>query len=185
MRQMATALMSEEEYIQHELKSERRSEYINGQLFEMPGEQDINNRLSMRLYMMLYHLESQGYFLYTHEVKIAIPGRKKYRYPDFFITAEPETSETRYIKRKPTLIVEVVSEGSDKTDYIDKLIEYTTIPSLLYYLIVEPETILVTVCEREGDDWVSHKFTSLDDTIQLSKLNVTLPMAALYKSIKR
>jgi Uma2 family endonuclease len=26
-----------EEYIQHEWKAEKRSEFINGQLFEMPG----------------------------------------------------------------------------------------------------------------------------------------------------
>ena len=32
-----------EEYIQHELLSEVRSEFINGQLFQMSGEQDINN----------------------------------------------------------------------------------------------------------------------------------------------
>ena len=120
------------------------------------------------------------------KLKWRYQGEESFRYPDLFVTAEPQqTAEARYIKRKPVLIVEVVSEGSEKTDYIDKLIEYTTIPSLLYYLIIEPETVLVTICMREGDDWVSHKYTSLDDTIQLPKLDSALPMSALYKNIKR
>lgn len=32
--------MPVEEYIQYEAKAERRHEYINGQLFEMPGEKE-------------------------------------------------------------------------------------------------------------------------------------------------
>ncbi len=36
--------LSVEEYIQLELKSERRHEFINGQLIEMPGEKAITTR---------------------------------------------------------------------------------------------------------------------------------------------
>ena len=78
MIQTVAAAMSEEEYIQHELKSERRSEYINGQLFEMPGEQDINNQIALRLYILLHHLEDSGHFIYAHEIKVAIPGGRKF-----------------------------------------------------------------------------------------------------------
>jgi len=35
-----------EEYIKHELTSERRHEFVNGQLFEIPGEKDINNEIA-------------------------------------------------------------------------------------------------------------------------------------------
>ena len=39
----SSAPLTVEEYIQLELQSERRHEFINGQLIEMPGEKDINN----------------------------------------------------------------------------------------------------------------------------------------------
>ncbi len=186
MRQTAVALMSEADYIQHELKAERRSEYINGQLFEMPGEKKINNRMAIAIAMLFTGmLEKRGYQVYINDVKVAIPGGLKYRYPDVCVTAEPETEADEYILRAPALLVEVVSKDSHKTDYIDKLIEYTKIPSLEYYLIVEPEQVKVTLCERERDDWVSHQYTDLADTIPLSKLDATLPMASLYKDIIR
>jgi Uma2 family endonuclease len=38
-----------EQYIQQELQSDVRHEYINGQLFEMAGEKDINNEMAFRL----------------------------------------------------------------------------------------------------------------------------------------
>ncbi len=186
MRQTAVALMSEADYIQHELKAERRSEYINGQLFEMPGEKKINNRMAIALAMLFTGmLEEKGYQIYINDVKVAIPGGLKYRYPDVCVSAEPETKADEYILRAPVLLVEVASKDSQKTDYIDKLIEYTKIPSLQYYLIIEPEIVQVTVCERDGDDWVSSQFINIDDTIQLPSLNAALPLTAIYKDINR
>jgi Uma2 family endonuclease len=46
-----TTSLTVEEYIQLELKSERRHEYVNGQLFEIPREKAINNRIAGRIYV--------------------------------------------------------------------------------------------------------------------------------------
>jgi Uma2 family endonuclease len=37
------------------------------------------------------------------------------------------------------------------TNTVDKYIAYTTIPSLKYYLIVDPETIYVTLYTKNAD----------------------------------
>jgi hypothetical protein len=42
VKQQSTPLLIEA-YIRMELRSERRHEYVNGQLMEMPGEKTINN----------------------------------------------------------------------------------------------------------------------------------------------
>jgi Uma2 family endonuclease len=70
-----------DEYIRHELIAGRRSEFINGQLFEMPGEKDINNEIAGNLYILLSSLlKSLGYFVYAHDVKVKIFGENKYYY---------------------------------------------------------------------------------------------------------
>ena len=185
MIQTAAQVMSEAEYIQHELQSERRSEYINGPLFEMPGAQDLNNYIAQRIFLQLHDVEEAGYFFYLNDIKVAIPGGKKFLYPDLILTAEPQHSEeSRFVKREPVLIVEVVSEGTQKTDYVDKLIEYTKIPSLQYYLTVEPEIVQITVCGRDREDWMSHKYTNKDERIELTKLNASLPLSTIYKHIR-
>lgn len=171
-----------EEYIQYELTtSERRHEFINGQLFEMPGEKDINNEIAFVLSILLSNsLKSRGYKVYNHDVKVAIPGGNKFYYPDVFVTKE-KTENNRYVKYQPEVIVEVVSETTQVTDYVDKYIDYTKIPSLSYYIIVEPETILLTVYERtDAGEWTTRKYTQLSETVSLSKMDVAFALREVY-----
>lgn len=46
-------IMTEQEYIDFELSSELRHEYINGKLLEMPGESTAYNDLAGNLYLIL------------------------------------------------------------------------------------------------------------------------------------
>ncbi len=171
-----------EEYIQYELKSERRHEFINGQLFEMPGEKDINNQIGFLIAMMLYgFFKNKGYEIYNHDVKVAIPGSNKFYYPDIFATKEERTANNQYIKYEPAIIAEVVSESTQVTDYVDKYIDYTKIPSLIYYIIIEPETTLITVYEKDATgNWFARKYTNISDAVKLEKLHVEFLVKDVY-----
>jgi Uma2 family endonuclease len=58
-------IMNVDEYIQYELRSERRHEFVNGQLFEMPGESDINNEIAGFFYTLFrLTLKKKGYIAY-------------------------------------------------------------------------------------------------------------------------
>ena len=46
----------------------------------------------------------------NHDVKVAIPGGKKFYYPDVFFTKEERSQNNQHIKTEPEIIVEVVSE---------------------------------------------------------------------------
>jgi len=171
-----------EEYIHHELKSAVRSEFINGQLFEMAGEKDINNEIAGNLYILFSTLlKSLGYFIYNHDVKVKIFGENKYCYPDVFITRELKTESNKYIKSEPVLIIEVVSESSQVNDYVDKYIAYTKIPSLQYYMIIEPETTLITCYKKsENGEWTTLKYTRMEDMIQLDVPEVSFKVMQVY-----
>jgi Uma2 family endonuclease len=62
-------IFTPEEYIQYELTSERRHEFINGQLFEMAGEKDINNEIAFAISVLLLNfLKARNYIIYSHDV---------------------------------------------------------------------------------------------------------------------
>ena len=172
-----------EEYVQEELMSEVRHEFVNGQLFEMAGEKDINNELAFIIATIFSRvLKAKGYTVYTHDVKISVARGEKYYYPDVFLTKEVKTDNNRYIKYEPEIIIEVVSESTHSMDYVDKYIDYTKIPSLQYYLIVEPETILITVVEKDDNNtWTTHKYTRPDAFVKLSKLNIEFLVKHVYE----
>lgn len=174
--------MTVEEYIKFELNSERRHEFINGHLIEMPEEKDVNNEIAGNIaFFLRQHLKSKGFQIYTNDVKLSTPDRKKYYYPDAFVTNEEKSEENMYIKYHPELVVEVISPTTHITDSVDKYISYTSIPSLKYYLLVEPETVLVTVYfKNEDGEWAAEKYLNKSDVINFSLLELQLPLIEVY-----
>jgi Uma2 family endonuclease len=187
MQERMTAIqervMSVEEYIQYELKSELRHEYINGQLIELPGEKDINNTIAMILTAFFYFkLREKGFYTYSHDIKVAIPNTQRIYYPDWFVTAELEESSNAYIKQNPELIVKILSKTSRTHDTVDKYLDYIKIPSLKYYLIIDPETPYVVVhAKTESGEWEADAYSSKGVFIPLPLLGIELPMGVIYK----
>ena len=178
-----TAILSLEEYIRLELQSERRHEFINGQLIEMPGEKDINNEIAYYICTFLFnHLMPKGYKVYINDVKVGIPDKTKYFYPDVFATREPRSEQNQYIKYEPECIVEVISPSTHITDTVDKYLAYITIPSLKYYLIVEPETVYVTCYSKNAEGvWEAMSYVRREDIVHLPALDISLPLQEVYR----
>ena len=88
-------------------------------------------------------LTIQHYEVYKENMKVAIPGETQFFYPDILITKEAETDQNRYVQYQPELIAEVLSGTTRAKDTIDKFMQYRKIPTLEYYLLVEPEKLLV------------------------------------------
>ncbi|MCY7423114.1 MAG: Uma2 family endonuclease [Chitinophagaceae bacterium] len=175
-------VFSVEEYIRYEWTAGRPSDFIDGLLFEIPGSKDVNNEVTGNVFCILMErLINTDYQVYAHDVKVKIFGENKYYYPDLFITKEEKTDANRYIKFEPLLIVEVVSESSQVNDYVDKYIDYTKIPSLLYYIIVEPETSLITCYSKaETGEWFTTKLTKPENSIQLDALEISFTLKEVY-----
>ena len=105
--------MTAEEYIQYELTAERRHEYINGQLFEIPGEKRNDNRIAVNLTVFfVQQLRPKGYEVFSQDMKVATQDRRKYYHPDVFTTKEPQNEANEYIQYEPEIIVEVISPSS-------------------------------------------------------------------------
>ena len=113
-------------------------------------------------------------------VKVKIPDELKYFYPDVFATKEITGTTKQYIKHEPEIIVEVLSETTRKYDMVDKFISYQKISSLQYYMLVEPEKILVQLFYKENGDWEATSFTNVDDVIFLPALNMQLSLHHIY-----
>jgi len=92
-------ILSEKEYIEFELQSHIKHEYVNGKLINMPGETDLHNQLALNFCILLKRiLKNQGFSFFIKGVKVKLPGQSKYYYPDVFIIKEPLSNGTIYIK---------------------------------------------------------------------------------------
>jgi Uma2 family endonuclease len=176
-------IYSVEEYFALEEKSEVRHEFIHGQLFEMPGGTTEHHLMVKRLNRFFEdNLEKKGYTIFRETMKVALPGSQQYFYPDLFATKEKHLPENRYAKKSPELIVEVTSDSTLKTDTIDKLIAYQKMPSLQYYLIVNPQLPEVAVFSKTANGgWLSEAYSQKEDMIPLPMLGVEVQLGMLYE----
>ncbi len=175
-------ILTEAVYIQHELQSKDKHEYINGKLITKHGESDLNNEIAMNVaFIPRQLLKQKGYSIYIEGVKVKIPDEPKYYYPDVFATREVRGNEKQYIKYEPEIIVEVLSETTRKYDMVDKFINYQKIPSLLYYLLTEPEQTLVQLFYKTNNDWEVLSFTNLNDIIDMPLLNIKVLVKDIYQ----
>lgn len=171
------------EYFSIEESGDVRHEFINGNLIEMSGASREHHFICQNIFLaVLYSLKPAGYNVFIENMKIKIPKENQYYYPDIFITKELQTDTNKYVQFEPELIAEVLSEATRVKDMTDKFIQYRKIPTLNYYLLIEPEKFLVLLnFKDEKGEWEMSSFTQKEEIISLPKLNLSLSMADIYK----
>jgi Uma2 family endonuclease len=123
---------------------------------EVPGPN--HGRIVMRLSRLftLYDETHPGVINYRAgggECRMRLPGMVCDRHPDqaIYLDHEPTGPKvwTRWI---PHLVVEILSEGSEHRDYVEKREEYLR-AGVSEYWIVDPDTRRLVVLSRAGDTW--------------------------------
>ena len=173
-----------EEYFELEKNSDIRHEFINGQLLPMPGESIIANRIAgncdFRLQLIL---RAEGYDIIRHDVRTIVEPFKKYRYPDVQVVKRDSITDTHAVTN-PTLLIEVSSQDSAKTDNEAKLNEYVHLPSLQYYLIISQYEPLVQLYSRDDQGWRFEVFSQPEAEVPLPKLGCSLKVSEIYENVE-
>jgi Uma2 family endonuclease len=82
------------------------------------------------------------------------------------------------------VIVEVLSPSSRITDFTVKFRDYTALPTLQTYVIVDPDRPDVVVYTRTPEDrWEVAVASGLEASVTLSGLGVALPLAEIYDRV--
>ena len=105
----------------------------------------------------------------------------RYVYPDVTVTCDPrdeapEDSKTRY----PTVVIEVLSPGTEVTDRGKKLLYYQAHPTVQEYMLADSQSVLVEVYRREKTRWTFSTYKR-EDEIQLESLGIQFPVRAIYE----
>lgn len=144
--------LSEEEYLESERQSEIRHEYIDGEVYAMVGASRPHGLIvNAMAFALTPAARRMGCQLFTSDMKVRleIGDQTLFYYPDLLVTCDTEDRE-RYYSTRPCLIVEVLSENTERIDRREKLLAYRTLPSLQEYLLAAQDERQVTVYGRTG-----------------------------------
>jgi Uma2 family endonuclease len=177
-------LLTAEEYLEREKSSEQKHEFFYGKLIDMPGNTKLHELIKKRLSRILDSLlEMAGFETYTSDIKVSAEAGSIYFYPDVVLVKEAEQSADDYVAINPVLVVEVLSDSTRTYDTVDKYIQYRKIPTLQYYWLVEPETMLITCLTKQDDgEWLSNIYTKPESLVPLEKLNVSVRVGDVYNA---
>lgn len=175
--------ISPEEFIEGERASEIRHEYVDGYVYAMAGASDDHNRIAGNIFAELCNL-LRGHrcepFINDMKVKIPPTFADVYYYPDVLVVCDP-TDNAKYHRERPSIIFEVISPDTERTDRREKALAYRLIPALEAYVLVEQDRCAVTVLRRLEPGWQSETLEGPDALLKLSTIGVEIPLERIYE----
>ena len=179
-QQQAEQEISEQEYLDGELISEVRHEFLDGVVYAMAGASADHGRIAGNLFAaFLRHLQEGKTPCEPFQADMKVKTGKKYFYPDVLVSCEQEESE--YYRNAPLLIVEVVSQSTRRTDNTLKRLAYQNIPSLEEYVLIEQDFVDIEICRRKNHWRPEHYY--LGDDVHFSSIDLTLPVEEIYARV--
>ena len=122
-----------EDYLSFEETATEKHEFIDTQLFMMAGATERHNRITRRFYALLLAAEDDQCKTYFSDMKVRTPNDVGY-YPDVLVVCDEDNHPI--VKRKPCLIIEVLSDSTEAIDRGEKLNNYRLFESLQAYVLV-------------------------------------------------
>jgi len=176
------AFISESEYLADEVGSEVKHEYVAGTLFAMAGGSNRHNWIVTRLTAAL-SLKCAGSPCepYNSDTKIRIQyeNHTRFYYPDVSVVCH-SNPDTDPFQDEPVVIVEVLSASTRRTDQTEKKEAYLTIASLDSYVLLDQDHERAIVYQRSAEGFEAHVVEGPEATLNLSGIQVRLPLAELY-----
>ncbi|TAF11158.1 MAG: Uma2 family endonuclease [Nostocales cyanobacterium] len=177
-----------EEYLELEATADYKSEYIEGQIIPLAGGSINHNRITGNFSAALnFSFRDKNYEVFVGDVRLWIPQRLIYTYPDVMIIAdEPEFFNNRTdIITNPQVIIEVLSKSIKGYDREDKFEAYRTIPSFQEYLLIDQNRIHVEQFSKTSKKrWNLCEYDEEDENISLVTVPFEISLQDLYNKVK-
>ncbi|TPW12070.1 MAG: hypothetical protein FD130_1844 [Halothiobacillaceae bacterium] len=168
-----------EEYLKGELRSDVKHELVGGQAYAMVGVSKAHNLVTLALVSAVRPRLKRPCQIYAVDVKVRVGD--DFYYPDLTVTCERFDPQAYYVT-EPVLIVEVLSDSTERTDRHEKRLAYQRLASLKEYALVAQSKIEIEVYRRVTDGWELERFSQGDD-LRLESVDLTTPLTDIYQEV--
>ncbi|MEG5137557.1 MULTISPECIES: Uma2 family endonuclease [unclassified Microcoleus] len=185
--QVQTKTYQAEEYLELEINSEERHEFINGEIILIAGGTPNHSEITSILNSVLrVSLKGKHYSIFASDQRLLVPQFNKYTYPDVMVVARPielQLGRTDTITN-PVLIAEVLSKSTKAYDRDEKFAAYRSIPSFQEYLLIDQYRLQVQQYSKiDANKWIFSEYSCAGDRVSLTSISVEVVLADLYKNI--
>jgi len=172
------------DYLAEEETSQIRHEYLGGLVYAMAGETLAHNLISQNLLFQIRRKTKGGpYRVFISDIRVNFHLRtdEYFCYPDIVVTCDKRDTGPRFV-RFPKLIIEALSESTERIDRREKFFAYTSIESLQEYVLVTQASREAIVFRRRNG-WKPEKISGARAALRLDSLGVRIPLSAIYEGV--
>ncbi len=170
MSRPAEHFITAADYLALERQAETKSEYFNGGIYAMSGASRNHNRITINLGAMLH---------------ARLRGKSCEPFVNIVVCGEPRFEDDQFdTLLNPKVIIEVLSESTEKYDRGDKFAHYQTLDSLTDYLLVAQNQPYIEHFQRQADGaWRYSAAQGLEAEIDIPAIECVLRLAEVYERV--
>ena len=188
MSTVMKSLLSPQEYLARERQAAWRSEFYRGKMFAMAGASWEHTLIKDNLAREAGNRFKGGPCrVATSDLRVKVSATGLYTYPDLVVVCEPPQFEDQVQDTllNPRVIVEVLSDSTEKYDRGTKFAHYRQLASVQEYVLIAQDRPLVERYVRQADDtWVLTTFGDLAGTFELGTIAARIPLAEIYRGVE-
>ena len=172
------------EFLAWEAAQTERHEFVQGEVFAMPGGEDrhvmVTGNVAIGLRQALAGTPCRTYMT---DMKVQPLGSSDFFYPDVLVTCSAADRASALVKHEPKLLVEVLSPGTAAYDRGEKFAHYLRIATLEEFALIDLDSRRTDVYRKGADGlWVLHPFEP-GQAVQFASVAVTVSAEALFAEV--
>jgi len=121
------------------------------------------------------------------DLRLQVAPGESYFYPDVMVLCPhlQYVDDRKDTVMNPTLIVEVLSNSTERWDRVGKFTQYRRLASLKEYVLVTQDEMLIEwYTLRDNGEWVYREAHGPDAHCRLDSLDISISLAAVYAGIE-
>jgi Uma2 family endonuclease len=179
-------LMTEAEYLAFERASREKHQYVRGEVFAMAGASLRHNALvSSVLFHMRQALGAGPCRVFPSDLKVYVSSLETFTYPDVTVVCGPPAlyQGSSDVITNPKVIVEVLSESTERYDRGEKAEGYRSMASVSDHVLINQHKAHIEHFARQEDGSWSLREASSGGSVLIRSVSVTLDVDAVYSGV--
>ncbi|HEX6085679.1 MAG TPA: Uma2 family endonuclease [Thermoanaerobaculia bacterium] len=170
------------EYLALEDESSIRHEYLDGEIYAMPGGTPDHAALAATALSLLGPQLPRGCRAFTSDLRVRISASGLTTYPDGAVVCggTQRSAEDPVAVTNPLVLIEVTSNSSEDYDRGEKLRQYQTIAAAREVLIISHREPRVTLHRRDDAGWSSSEAVA-GQSLALESIGAVVRVDDLYR----